>query len=200
MEIRDEHIEWEVVKRLKDMLEEPPQTNFSVTQSFALFTSILLWAKNRAWVAGRFPGNKPLKSLTDKVAHDARLELRVQKIVDPPWSLSQKTPIVRVHPSFDEAPVAGREINSDFKDATAEFFFEWLRNALAHGDGRNIRPIHAKSRIAKRALLVGFRVEGEGEQRALTLSLFHDDMRRSGSRLADQCCRSMSSEYPYLGR
>lgn len=50
--IADEHVEWAIVNRLKAMLDEPPQTTFSVTQTFALFSSVLLWTKNRAWVAG----------------------------------------------------------------------------------------------------------------------------------------------------
>lgn len=51
--ISDEHVEWAVVDRLKAMLDEPPKAKFNVTQSFALFNSILLWTKNRAWVGAR---------------------------------------------------------------------------------------------------------------------------------------------------
>lgn len=40
--ITDQDVEWAVVDRLKAMLAEPPKTKFNVTQSFALFSSILL--------------------------------------------------------------------------------------------------------------------------------------------------------------
>jgi hypothetical protein len=37
--IAGEHVEWAVVNRLKAMLDAPPQTEFNVTQSFALFAT-----------------------------------------------------------------------------------------------------------------------------------------------------------------
>jgi hypothetical protein len=50
--IADKHVEWAIVNRLKAMLDAPPKTKFNVTQSFALFSAILLWTKQRAWVGG----------------------------------------------------------------------------------------------------------------------------------------------------
>lgn len=44
VEIRTEHVEWAVVDRLGQMLDEvPPPSEFNVTHSFALFSSILCW-------------------------------------------------------------------------------------------------------------------------------------------------------------
>lgn len=34
--IADDHVDWAVVNRLKAMFDDPPKTNFNVTQSFAL--------------------------------------------------------------------------------------------------------------------------------------------------------------------
>jgi hypothetical protein len=193
--ILDEHVEWAVVKRLKAMLDEPPKTNFNVTQSFALFTSVLLWAKNRAWVAGFEREPILFDDPADRSAHAARRELRDQLICGEPWRLSRRSPIFPA-----SVPVPEEDINSDFEGMTAEVFFEWLRNALAHGDGRNIRPIHKPSRRADRTLLAGFRIERQVSQRRprrLVLSLYHADMRRMGARLADQFCRSMSGDGQY---
>lgn len=53
--ISDEHIEWAVVNRLKAMLDEPPQTPFNVTQTFALFSSIL-FVEQEPRVGGRQSG------------------------------------------------------------------------------------------------------------------------------------------------
>ena len=70
--IVDEHVEWAVVNRLKAMLDEPPETKFNVTQSFALFSAILLWTKNRAWVAGNIGVRQNWHDGEDHKAHDAR--------------------------------------------------------------------------------------------------------------------------------
>lgn len=50
--ISDKLIEWAVVDRLKAMLDEPPKTRFNVTQSFALYSTVLLWIKNRTSEGG----------------------------------------------------------------------------------------------------------------------------------------------------
>lgn len=204
MEISDTHVEWAVVNRLKDMLGNPPRTDFAVTQTFALFTTVLLWTKNRAWVGGRFPGNRDLFAPTDRNAHDARLDWRAQLICAAPWSLSRTEPAPQLRNRFDGEPTpSGGEINADFADINAEAFFEWLRNALAHGDGRSIHPLHAKSRSGARALLVGFRIAPEpprGAPLTRTLSLYHDDMVRIGTTLAGQFCLAMSGGDPYLAQ
>lgn len=88
-------------------------------------------------------------------------------------------------------------INSDFNDMTAEAFFEWLRNALAHGDGRTIRPIHKLSRRGDQTVLAGFEIRGRESRdpkRILTLSLYHSDMQKIGALLADHFCQSMSGD------
>ena len=134
--ILDAHVEWAVVNRLRAMLDNPPETKFNVTQSFALFTSVLLWAKNRAWVAGHRRDRTHFYNDADKLAHDARLELGNQLICGDPWRLSRKAPVIRTPRRFSAAPPE-EDINEDFEGMFAEEFFEWLRNALAHGDGRS---------------------------------------------------------------
>ena len=193
--IPDEQVEWAVVHRLKAMLEEPPKTNFNVTQSFALFTSTLLWTKNRLWVAGHDRERELFDEPADQAAHGARRQLGDQLILGDPWRLSRRAPLF-------PAPVPPHEedINADFEGTTAEDFFEWLRHALAHGDGRRIGPIHKLSRQGDRTLLAGFRVEGRESgptKRRLVLSLYHSDMRRMGALLGDQFCRSMSGNGRY---
>jgi hypothetical protein len=47
-EITKDHVEWAVVDRLRRMLvEEPPHPKFNVTQTYALFTTILCWMMER---------------------------------------------------------------------------------------------------------------------------------------------------------
>src|SRR6476620_112254 len=90
--IADEHVEWAVVNRLKAMLDTPPKTKFNVTQSFAHFTAILLWAKQRVWVGGDAVDRPICVSDADHAARDAREALRRSNVCDPPWSLSKRRP------------------------------------------------------------------------------------------------------------
>jgi hypothetical protein len=85
--IADEHVEWAIVNRLKMMLDAPPKTKFNVTQSFALFSAILLWAKQRAWVLDR-----DLLAPLDLAAKSVRTALKDGCIFDDPWLLSKTVP------------------------------------------------------------------------------------------------------------
>ena len=135
-EIAEKHIEWAVVHRLKMMLDVPPVTTFNVTQSFALFSAILLWTKNRVWVAGNRGRRGQWQNPADHRAHDAREALRERMVTEEPWLLSRSAPPLML--ADLEGPAAhDHRINSDFDKTTAEDFFKWLRDALAHGDGRN---------------------------------------------------------------
>lgn len=199
--IADEHVEWAIVNRLKAMLDEPPQTPFNVTQTFALFSSVLLWSKNRAWVAGNHGQRRDWNDTADHQANNAREALRGMLITDDPWRLSMAPPEIILVDREGEPPQRDRQINSDFENMTAEAFFKWLRDALAHGDGRTIRPIHKRSARTGKTLLAGFRIvfaERAGSHRNLTLSLFHDDMRRMGGILADLFCQALSGGDRYF--
>jgi hypothetical protein len=82
--IAEDHVEWAVINRMKAMLDAPPETPFNVTQSFAPFTSIVIWTKNRMWVAGN-PGHAKEWTLpADGLAHEARLNLQNTAITDAP--------------------------------------------------------------------------------------------------------------------
>lgn len=199
--ISDAHVEWAIVNRLKAMLDDPPQTAFNVTQTFALFSSILLWSKNRAWVAGRRPALGPEADENDNRARNARRALGRALITSEPWRLSTMDPQVAALGGEPDQVTGGARLNSDFEVMSAEAFFEWLRNAIAHGDARTIRPIHKVCRRTGMPLLAGFRFRFEeryGSTRKLELSLYHDDMRRLGSELADLFCRSLSGGDRYF--
>lgn len=184
--ISDDQVEWAVVHRLKQMLEDPPKTEFNVTQTFAQFTAILMWTKNRARIGDHNPQpNDPGAQLRDR--------LNAATIFDDPWLLS------REHPAFPKVPANAfqREvgpINRDFEGKTAAQFLKWLRNALAHGDGRYIRPLHKPSVRSDKTWLAGFKITFNEERdgpRILTLHLYHHDMIRIGRALADNFCREL---------
>jgi hypothetical protein len=182
------------------MLDDPPVTTFNVTQSFALFSAILLWTKNRLWIAGNRGLARQWEKQADYRAHSAREALRKTLITEEPWLLSRRTPQV-VLGELEEHPLRQRRINSDFDETTAEEFVKWLRDALAHGDGRSIRPLHKRSARTGKTLLAGFKIvfnEHKGSRKKLTLKLFHDDMQRIGIILADQFCLALSRGRPYF--
>lgn len=183
------------------MLDEPPKTTFNVTQSFALFSSVLLWTKNRAWVAGNCGERGDWDNPADHLAHDVREAIRGKLITEAPWSLTQVMRRIALVDGDDGTANRQRRVNGDFEAMTAQDFFKWLRDALAHGDGRTIRPMHKVSPRTGNALLAGFRIVFEAERgaaRRLTLDLFHADMRRMGTVLADLYCKALSGGDGYF--
>ena len=199
--IVDEHVEWAVVNRLKAMLDEPPNTRFNVTLSFALFSAVLLWTKNRAWVGGDRKDRPPWFTEVDDAARGARKKLRDANILDAPWLLSRTPPQVVFSENDGELPFADPKINMDFAEMSAEAFFKWLRDALAHGDGRTIKPLHRPSKCSRKTLLTGFKIVFEkrkGSCQKLRLTLYHADMKRMGTILADQFCTALSRDDHYF--
>lgn len=185
--IADLQVEWAVVSCLKAMLEKPPKTKFNVTQSFAVFAAIVLWTKQRAWVVGQ-----QAFTPADQAAKAFRVALKDVSIVDAPWSLSRSVP--KLTPT-ETNPVCLPEINADFVNMSAEDFIKWLRDVLAHGDGRTISPLHKLSKKGDKTLLAGFRITfppNRGADRSLTVSLYHDDLRRIGGVLAEAFCHKLS--------
>ncbi len=199
--ISDEHVEWAIVNRFKAMLHAPPKTKFNVTQSFALFSAILLWTKQRAWVGGDAVSRPPWFDQADHAAREAREALRVTGICDPPWSLSKARPRFGRAQERDVSDFVPETINTDFEGMSAEQFLKWLRDALAHGDGRTIRPLHKPSRTSDRTHLAGFKIVFPVERKSkdvLTLSLYQADMVRIGSILADTFCKKLSGGDRYF--
>lgn len=196
--IMDGHVEWAVINRLKAMLDNPPPTTFNVTQTFAIFSAILLWTKNRGWVAGNNAANASLVDAADQAAHSFRLLLGQEVISAQPWSLPLHEPQI-VRAAVDAIPVT-KQINGDFKGMPVEDFVKWLRNAIGHGDGRTIRPLHKKGKHGAQTWLSGFQVrfnETQNSNRVLDLKLYDADMRRIGSMLADRFCQALAAAPTY---
>jgi hypothetical protein len=199
--ISDDQVEWAVVNRLKAMLDDPPKTKFNVTQSFAIFSSILLWTKQRAWVGGNAAARPAWFTDADHAAQDARDSMRATTIFDPPWSLSKERPEFRSRRDCRPLNAARVPINLDFEGMTAEQFIKWLRDALAHGDGRTIRPLQKPTQRGDDTLLAGFQIAcpaERGSARILALSLYHSDMKRIGAALADAFCTALSGGNQYF--
>jgi len=198
--IPEANVEWAMVNRLKAVLEAPEPTDFNVTRAFSAFCTILLWTKQRAWVGGN---NPQLLDPADLAANAVRRDLAAGSITDLPWSLSQIVP-ARME-SLDGRWREGMAVNEAFFARPADAFFRWVRDVIAHGDGRKIRPISKIGRDGKVAYIGGVTLRSRADfleptqpQRELNLDLFKDDMVRLGSELADRFCVSMSQDPGYI--
>jgi hypothetical protein len=142
VEITKVHAEWAVVGRLRLLLEETPHEKFNVTQSYALFTSILCWVLQHI----RIPDVDAV-SQGDQYAHKLYKTLSQVRLKDDPWR-------IHVYPTSRIASIGSRSIEvsatENFEAHTAFRFLKNLRDATAHGDARNVTPFNADN------FLVGF--------------------------------------------
>lgn len=187
-EITKDHIEWAVVGRLRLMLEEPPHQTFNVTQTYALFTSILCWAMQRVRIKSH-----EIVSKEDKIASDLLKKLEGDSISADPWRI-HVAPTGRIERvGAVGAPVP---VPQGFEAHTAARFLINLRDATAHGDARNVEPFNNGS------LLVGFTfscAEFKNRKRVWDgrITLIESDMRRIGIQLAKLYCDAIRHSEPH---
>jgi hypothetical protein len=145
------------------MLADPMHHHFSVTGSYSLFTSILCWVMQRTRTAEEGQADQLARALLQK--------LERQPIFLEPWLIHQ----------------------SGIRNQSAASVLIGLRNALAHGDARSVKPYNYND--GSQINLVGFTFKcrcnyksppWEGE-----ISLVAADMVRMGTSLADYFCNSL---------
>lgn len=129
---------------------------YKTTESYALFTTIVCWVMQRA----RTPDNR--NDMADRQAREVGIALQGSRISVEPWSLNA------------------------IPDMTAFDFFIGVRNAVAHGDGRQIRPLN------ENGILVGQIVPINRTE----IRLYRADMRRLGRALAQVFCATMAEHEP----
>lgn len=169
-EITHDHVEWAVVDRLRKLLEAPVHHDFNVTQSYSYFTGILVWVKQRI-----FTEANDNNTVTDKAAIWLHKKLSKSKVEDELWKLRIYNPGSRIKPH-----------HADFKNYSVIEFVKWLRDALAHCDGRKIEP------MCEDGVLIGFCVSGKARNdKERQLRLTEEDLRRIGIALADNFCKAI---------
>ncbi|MDQ1902387.1 hypothetical protein RAH32_18360 [Paracoccus sp. WLY502] len=127
--------------------------DYKAPESYALFTTIVCWVVQRA----RTPANQ--NGAQDNQAREVGIALQATRISDAPWSVK------------------------GLPEMTALDFFTGIRNAVAHGDGRQIRPLN------ENGFLTGQIVPISGKQ----LRLRRADMQRIGCSLAKLFCDTMAA-------
>jgi hypothetical protein len=182
-EIRKDHVEWAVIDRLRQMLEDPPCRRFSVTEAYALFTTILCWVMQHLRIQRRSVTNT-----ADQAALQLYARLEDEPISRAPWHMHTMS-LPRI------APVVGQALtipaSYGFEAHTAGRFLKNLRDATAHGGTRNIQPFN------RLGTLLGFtfeceEVRGRGREREVLwrgeITLLQSDMQRLGAELARRYC------------
>lgn len=193
--ITDDHVEWAVVGRLRLMLEERPHEKFNVTQTYALFTTILCWVVQRI----RTPRHE-INSPDDRIVHKLFQTLSEAEIADDPWRINV-APARRIESMGSHTVAVPAPTN--FERHTVRRFLINLRDATAHGDARNVSPFHV-SPVGSKRLLAGFTFAcAEISDRRRTwegkITLLEQDMRRIGIQLAKTYCDALRRSEPHRG-
>jgi len=172
MEIREEHVRWAVLHRMGEMLKESVDDTFSTTAAFMAFQAIVAWVREDLGRYRSFAEHP--RALTD---------LRRPR-GSKPWSV----PAEALAGQAEVRPFEGGGVRRfDLGDPAVPMWLVlvWLRNAMSHGDGRTIMPIHRPVVGGDgEHELVGFRFENRGGVAALDA----DTMRRVGSVLVNGFC------------
>lgn len=173
--ITAEQTEWAVIDRLRQMLAAP-QGDFTTTQSFALFSSIVCWVMQHVRVPIEYQ-----RSETDRAAGDLLAQLEKEDLVCEPWKLLIDADGRIGRNGVQVPPPEG------FEGHSVARLLKNLRDAMAHGDARTVRPFNHDR------LLVGFTFYcAEFERRQITwngkLVLLESDMQRIGCTLASRYC------------
>lgn len=179
-QIHHEHAEWAVVDRLQQMLERP-EGPYLASQSYALFSTILCWVMQHTRVHRNYqftPGDRAAGALLGA--------LRNEPIAADPWRIWTEA-AARIDECGVQVPTP-----EGFENHDAARFFINLRDAMAHGDPRNVMPYN------HREILVGFSFNcSEIRNRQVTwqgrIVLLRSDMRRIGCALASRYCDAVKA-------
>ncbi len=179
-QIPQEHAEWAVVDRLRQMLEEP-EGPYLASQSYALFSTILCWVTQHMRVHRKYqftPG--------DQAASALLAALRNEPVAADPWRICAE-PAGRIGERGVQVPTP-----EGFEHHDAARFLINLRDAMAHGDARNVKPYNHGE------VLVGFNFEcSEIRNHQVAwqgrIVLLRSDMRRIGCALASRYCDAVKA-------
>lgn len=136
-EIRDEHYEWAAIDRLGKMLKSP-HSSFKTTHTYSTFTAILCWTTQRI--------------RTCPIRPDKDINTRVHPTNDPNFEVFDAIQIALhsecIEGFFGKLPKATGNLNTlrldddDGNPISALAFLISLRHAVAHSDGRSVKPVN----------------------------------------------------------
>lgn len=185
MEILDDEIEYAIVIRFREMLSLPRGLLYNVSHTYALFSSILCWTLQRI----RPPRRKPA-SPSDMQQQAWKLwdDLGNEEIESHPWSIAT---------ADTESMQASVAHFPEFQGKSVASTLVALRNAVAHGDGRIVKPYNERSKVSGRRELLGFTFscnERDDNRKIIwegKITLLEGDMRRLAEGIADRFLRDV---------
>lgn len=178
MEIRKEHVEWAVVRRLSKLLDKKHE-EFNVTSTYSYFATILCWVTQRVRADDQSEAQRLFEELEKETVED--------------WGIHTRAEV----PPLSEAAARGVGPFPEFAGRPASKFLVDLRNAVAHGDARTVEPYHLAVKGRATVELAGFTFYCEEKTRRGkvvwkgSITLLESDMRRFGLRLADRYCEAL---------
>ena len=184
-EIKNEHVEWAIVDRLRQMLRDTNEFEFNVTRTYSLFASTLCWSLQRI-------RSSEAKTEIDNRAGRLLVSLENESVAEAPWNMNLDNQQRRIN--FHDLPIRIPP-PIRFDGHMAMRFLINLRDAAAHGDARNVTPFNF-NRDSKR-VLAGFTFRCEERRVRQTtwtgqITLLESDMKRIAISLADKFCDSLS--------
>lgn len=185
MEIRNEHFDFAVVDRLRQMLVDRLHTPYEITLSYALFGTILCWLMQHIRNDESSGPQDKMDEAAVRVAHS----LRKEHASALPWKCDLLAEVVPYGKKGFELSAS----KSDF-ELSAFGLLKMIRDGIAHGDKRNVSPLHTKASDGKR-ILRGFEIGLEWKKRSKfgKVRLYHEDMIRVGGRLAGEYCAALQA-------
>lgn len=161
MEITEDQVEWAVIARLRDTLRDSPRHRHEVTLAFAAFSTLVCWVVQRMRCKGY--------SHQDEAAK--RFYRRMQETRFTGFGSGDPLPVEGAPPATTVAEVLIA-----------------IRNGVAHGDGRSVRPLNRSNASPRPPVLTGFVIPwGDA-----SLMLTHSMMVGFGTWIADEFIQDMT--------
>lgn len=142
VEIKGEDSEWAVIDRMGKMLRRP-HADFKTTNTYSNFLAIICWTVQRIRTSAIHPNT---------VLADRLIPLN-----DPNFAtfdaIQMALQNATIEEFFGRLPNASGELNTlrleddDGRKISALAFIIALRNAAAHGDGRNVKPVNRPGQL-----------------------------------------------------
>jgi len=188
VEISDGDYEWAAIDRMGKMLKRP-HSDFKTTSTYTNFSAILCWTVQRI----RTSAVTPNTNLVTRQAPHGDANFTIFDGIQ--LSMLNET----IEGFFDKLPNASGELNTlqlkdiGGQDISALSFAIALRNAVAHGDGRKVKPVYRPKQ------LVGFEFSlsspGGFTQWQSNTQLNRSAMVQIAGKMADKFCSSFRSRH-----
>lgn len=142
VEIRSEDFEWAAIDRMGKMLKSP-HSKFKTTHTYSSFSAILCWTVQRI--------------RTSPIHTNVGIDQRETPENDANFEVFDSIQVELYHQTiegfFGSLPSASDRLNTvqlkdtDENDISALAFIIALRNAVAHGDGRSVKPVNRPNQL-----------------------------------------------------